>query len=346
MRIFRIAHRSQTDADRRSNVQPTVAQPSGESFATSKTEQKEETSQHPKPDKSTRDYSEYEPPKYQMGASGSLESVENKSQLQRVGKELKTCKTKVTKLRNRLVAADLESLPLEDIERKREEFEVRLQELTRVWHEKVSYMGPENGNKEAETARSTLNGYQTWLSDLKKIENIKRHIALETPKTSRKQPQVVLSTDDESEVDEFHQGDWSAKLKKVEKLSRSFKSQKSRKRKTVEFDSNPKTVFNEGVKGTSTPAPVHTAQGEQHSSDSDPVLQQIEQMKRAFELEKEELKRENARELDQIRRELENEKEKIQRELARHSSAPLHNSSPRTQTPRSNSFSKTKFLLD
>jgi len=100
---------SQTDVDRRSNVQPTVAQPSGKSSESSKPESKEETVQHPKPDKSTQDNSEYEPPKYQMGASGSLESVENKSQLQRVGKELKTCKTKVTKLK-RLKTSNATSL--------------------------------------------------------------------------------------------------------------------------------------------------------------------------------------------------------------------------------------------
>jgi hypothetical protein len=332
------------DLGSKSDNQPTVTQPGKEPLATSKIKQhehqlpsKEKITERLKPEEKTSQQASanFEPPKYKLGVSGLLESVENKAQLQRVGKELKSCKTKVTKLRNRLIAADLNSLPLEEIERNREEFEVKLQELIRVWHEKVSYMGPENGFKEAEIAKSTLQGYQAWLADLKRIETIKRNIILETPKTSRNQ-QHGLSSEDESEVDDmFHHGNWSAKMRNVERLSKpSGRDPKTRKRKTVEFNSNLKTVFNDGVKGTSTPAPAQIPQGDSNLPESDPVMQQIEQIKRAFELEKEQLKKETARGFDQMRKEFENEKEKIRQELVK--TTLSHDSSPRTPNPRSN----------
>ena len=335
-----------TDLGSKPDSQPTVPQPGGEPSATSKIEQhehgllsKDKITEKLKPEEkiSQQASANFEPPKYKLGVSGLLESVENKTQLQRVGKELKSCKTKVTKLRNRLIAADLNSLPLEEIERNREEFEVKLQELTRVWHEKVSYMGPENGFKEAEIAKSTLQGYQAWLADLRRIETIKRNIILETPKTSRKQQQV-LSSEDESEVDDmFHHGNWSAKMRNVERLSKpSGRDPKTRKRKTVEFNSNLKTVFNDGVKGTSTPAPAQTTLGDPNFTGSDPVMQQIEQIKRAFELEKEQLKKETARGFEQMKKEFENEREKIRQELVKTTSPHLDNSSTRTPNPRSN----------
>jgi len=265
----------------------------------------------------------YEPPKCKLGTSGSIENIENKAQLQRVGKELKSCKAKVTRLRNKLSSADLESLPLEEIERGREEFEVRLQELIRVWHEKVSYMESESGFKEAETAKYTLQGYQIWLSDLKKLEMMKRNFILETPKISRAQHHVTSS--DESEVnDQFEHANWSQQMKNVEHLSRTSKtSQKSGKRKNVEFRTDLRTDFEEGVRGTSTPAPTHVDQGISQDQRSDPLLLQIEQMRQAFEREKEELKKETARGLDQMRKSFEAEREKFRQELARTTSSPL-----------------------
>jgi hypothetical protein len=65
------------------------------------------------------------------------------------------------------------------------------------------------------------------------------------------------------------------------------------------------------------------------------MMQQIEQIKQAMELEKEQLKQETASGFDRMKRDFEVKKEKIQQEPARTTLSHLDNSSPRTPNPRS-----------
>ena len=108
-----------------------------------------------------------------------------------------------------------------------------------------------------------------------------------------------------------------------------------KKQKTVEFNSNLKNVFKNGIDGTSTPTLAQTPRGDLNILGSDPVMQQIEQMEQAFDLENEQLKEETARGFDRIKRDFEVKKEKIRQKLVRTTLSHLDNSSPRTPNPRS-----------
>ena len=55
-----------------------------------------------------------EPPRYRMGKGGIIESVENRKELARVGKELKNCKSRVTRMKNKLLGLQFEVLTAAD----------------------------------------------------------------------------------------------------------------------------------------------------------------------------------------------------------------------------------------
>ena len=160
---------------------------------------------------------------------------------------------------------------------------------------------------------------------------------LKQEKKSPLNQQHILSSEDESEVEDmFHHGNWSVKMRNWERLLESSgQDSKMRKQKTVEFNSNLKNVFNDDIDGTSTPALARTPQGDLNILGSDPVMQQIEQMKQAFDLENEQLKEETASGFGWMGRDFEVKKEKIRQELAETTLSHLDNSSPRAPNPRS-----------
>ena len=207
--------------------------------------------------------SEIEPPRYRKGKSGIIESIENKTELVRVGKELKTCKSRVTRMKNQLLSLQFEVLPLKVITRKREEFQARLNKLEQVWQEKLSYMEPRAAEKEAEQARNVTGCYRQYLEGLRQIELLKVDIVAETPKTSRRTSHVPTpsSSSDEGETGSpLDSAEWTRKVSNFHTHVKTLKKKQSNIQRTenrVGFATPRELVFEKEAKKieTSTPAP-------------------------------------------------------------------------------------------